>query len=325
MIYSVAILLTCMSAKDALFDHTANFDTAYEDINTLVRSKQQLQITSATHILTASRTVEHFKQCADCFPSKSDRTFWKLKHHCIWMLIYWFSDTSEAFLELFKAIGVHSPDFHPISEGCLMLSSLLKKDAELPQKFLSLMGLELGWALDNLDSLIVAIDEDDIVLLQTATENIEKKVLIQGWEMLWAHAQYHAKFYAMDILLSAPGVSLNFLFLSVLKLVSCHKWHELQKLWIFLRPRIERISNTNDCLPDFGETNASILQNCGETIYQGSLQDVEIFLDVMERFRVSFDLSTWKLETQLAMLPALASRKLSIVKLLSEACAVSFS
>lgn len=329
-IYSVAILLTCIGAKDALFDHKANFDTAYEDVDTLIRSKQQLQITSATHIsssfqLAASRTVEHFKQCADCFSSKSDRIFWKQNHHCIWMLIYWFSDTSEAFLELFKAVGIHSPDFHPISEGCLMLSSLLKKDKELPQKFLSLMGFELGWAPGNLDSLIIATDEDDLVLLRTAIENIEKKVVIQGWNKLWAHAQYHAKFNAMDILLSAPGVSLNFLFLSVLKLASYHKWQELQILWGFLRSRIERVRHTDDCLPDFGKINVLILQNCGATIYKGSLQDLEIFLDIIERFRISFDSFKWTLETQLAILPALASRKLSVLRHLSEASAISFS
>lgn len=299
-------------------------------INALLRSKEQLHITSATNISSsfqsmADRIVGYFKQCSDCFQNNSDRIFWKLNHHCIWMLIYWFSDTSEAFLELFKAVGTRSPDFHPISEGCLMLSSLLKKDTELPQKFLSLMGFELGWAPGNLDSLIVATDEDDFVLLQTTIENIEKKVVIQGWNILWTHAQDHAKFHAMDILLSAPGVSVNFVFLSVLKLVSFHKWQELQILWKFLRSRIERISIMDDFPPDVGKTNALILKNCGETIYKGSLQDLEIFLDIIERFRIFFDPFRWTLENQLAILPALVSRKLSVLKYLSEASAVSFS
>lgn len=329
-IYSVAILLTCIGAKDAFFDHTANFDTAYEDINTLLRYKQQLQITSATNISSsfqsmADRIVECFKQCSDCFQNKSDRIFWKLNHHCIWMLIYWFSDTSEAFLELFKAAGIHSSDFHPISEGCLMLSSLLKKDSELPQKFLSLVGFELGWTPRNLDCLIVATDEDDLVLLQTAIENIEKKVVIQGWNKVWAHAQYHAKFHAMDILLSAPGVSLNFLFLSILKLASYHKWQELQILWSFLRSRIQHVSDTDKCLLNFGKTSVLILQNYGAAIYKGSLQDLEIFLDIIKQFRISLDYYKWPLEIQLAILPALASRKLSVLRHLSEASVVSFS
>lgn len=58
--------------------------------------------------------------------------FWNLEHHCIWMLIYWLSDTFKVFSELFGAIGIHSSDLHPVSQGCLILSSLLKKDIEFP-------------------------------------------------------------------------------------------------------------------------------------------------------------------------------------------------
>lgn len=65
MIYSVAILHNCDEIIYALLSHTANFDATYEDINTLNRSKQQLQIPSATHISssfqsTANRAAEYF-------------------------------------------------------------------------------------------------------------------------------------------------------------------------------------------------------------------------------------------------------------------------
>lgn len=37
------------------------------------------------------------------------------------------------------------------------------------------MSPKLGWAPENLDSLVVAIEEDDIVLLQTAIKNTERR------------------------------------------------------------------------------------------------------------------------------------------------------
>lgn len=336
MIYSVAILHACIDAKHALFDHTTSFNFQYEKINTLIRSMQQLHITPTTQISSslqtmANRTVEYFKQCPDSFPSKFDRMFWSLEHHCIWMLIYWLSDTFESFSDLFQAIGTHSLYFHPVFQGCLILSSLLKKDIGFIKKFLSLMGLKLGWASDNLNSLIIAIEDDDIVLLQTAINSTEKELLRQGWNMLWAHAQYHTRSDAMNILLSVPGVSPDFLFRSLFGLASCYEWQRLRKAWSFLRSRIESLRDRSHSSPNFSRSrmNLSILQNCNEIIYQGSPQDLETFLDIMKVFRANFEPFSFsnfdKLDTQLAILPALASRKLFILKLLSRTCAVPVS
>lgn len=74
MIYSVAILQSCIGANHACCDHTFNFDMAYEDINTLIRSKQQLQIPSAMHVSSSfhsmvDRAVESYKQRPNFFLS----------------------------------------------------------------------------------------------------------------------------------------------------------------------------------------------------------------------------------------------------------------
>jgi hypothetical protein len=123
--------------KDAIFSFTDNVDAIYEDINALNRSKQQLQITPTTHIsssfqLTTNRTVGNFKRWLDALSSKSDRIFWNLEHHCVWMLIYWLSDTFEAFSELFKAIGTHSSGFHSVNMSCLISCSWFKKRFRIP-------------------------------------------------------------------------------------------------------------------------------------------------------------------------------------------------
>lgn len=89
--------------------------------------------------------------------------------------------------------------------------------------------------------------------------------------------------------------------------------------------RIVHLSYTSDSLPDFLELKLSILQNRGDIIYKGSLQDLEIFLDIVQRSRDYFDVSDSIVKTQLAIFPALASQQLSMLNLLSGTCAVSVS
>lgn len=329
-IYSVGILQTCIGAKDALFDHTVNVDAVYEDIDSLIRSKQQLQIIPTGYIsssfqVAANRIVEYFKKCHDCFPSKSDRIFWKLKHHCIWMWIYWLSDTFEDFSDILKVTRENS--IHSVSQNCLIVSSFLKGDAKFSQKLISLpmdskLCCELSCAFDNLDILEVAIEENDIVLLQILMKNTEEKILIQKWQKLWRVAQIYDKFDAMDILLSSPGMSSDFVYRTFWELVFLYDWRRLQRLWNFLGARVENISSMRHPLPL--EWDTSILLNFVTIIHEGNLQDLEQFSTIIRQSRTTFNDSLWKMDVQLAMLPALASRRLSILKFLSEKRLVQF-
>lgn len=191
------------------------------------------------------------------------------------------------------------------------------------------MGLELDWTTKRLERMIRAIEEDDIILLQTVDGNNEERALYRGWEVLWVYAQYHTKFDTMDILLSARGFRPVFLLRSLLSLISCYEWRELRELWIFLRPHIESLSISEDSLPGIWEdASFPILPSCNKIIYKGSIQDLEIFFDIIQVSRSSFHLSYFGGDERcndLAILPALVSRKLSILKILSETRTVSIA
>lgn len=255
------------------------------------------------------------------------------------MLIYWLSDSFEAFSELFKAFGVRSPTFHPVSQGCLISCSLLKKDTKHLREFLTRIDFELERVSDNLESLVAAIEEDDIVLLQTGIQNTERKVLIQVWKVLWTCAQYHARFNTMKILLLVPGMSLIFLFRSLLRLASCDEWREVQTSWNLWSSYIKRGCKISCSPQDCSEMNQSILKKCAELIYKENIHDLDIFLHIIHEFNFYLDNqyselktnlpklrpSVFRINTQLAILPALASRKLPILKNLLSKHAASAS
>jgi hypothetical protein len=321
MVYSVAILQACISARNAFFFYPKFVrDTAYEDISILNQSKQQLQITPETHLSTsfqspAYRAVKYLDQCFECFPSKYDRLFWKLQHHCIWMLIYWVSDTFEDFSELFGAMGSHSPDFRPISQGCLILSSFLKKDIEFPQKFFLLTGLRLSSNLSGIDNLRAVIVEDDAALLQTMIKNTKRESIMQNWQILWIDAQSQLKFDAMDILLSVPGASPNFVLQSLFAL----KGEKLQMMRTFLQSRLENLSNISKSQLSFAQIDDLTLLVYCEMIYRESNQDPKIHLELIQQFRIAFGVSdptSDEVDTRSATLTALESKKFSILKLI---------
>lgn len=327
LVYSVAILHTCLSAKHALFGHKPEIYTAYEAINTLYQSRQELSImsetpTSSSFQLMANRAVEYFKRCSEYFPNHSDRTFWKLRHHCIWMLIYWLSDTFEAFSELFKAVGIHSPDFHPVSQSCLLLSSLLKKDTEFPHRFFSFIDLKLSWDSIDIDILLIAIEEDDIALLQTVIKNTT--IPRDEWKRLWKHAHHYVRFDAMNILLSVSRLRLDSLCKSLLENTNGEDYRRML-LNLHIIGLYIGTSDPTPCLPGM---NDLILRNCAEIIYEGSEAMLRGFLNLIQRFRLSFDATDSipnSARTQLTILPALASQSLYMLKGLSKACAISVS
>lgn len=317
MIYSAALLRTCVGAGKFLLGRTFKSSTTNEDIDTLTRSRQELQIQPTTHISsiyqkTVDRIVEHIKRCSEGFPTNSDRMFWMQSHHCDWMLIYWLCDSFEAFSELFAVIGIRSPDFHPVTRNCLIETSLLRKDAGLPEKFLSFLGLKPDWALNNIDILLVAIRNDDNVLFKIVLEKIKIKD-ITDWEKAWTLAYTHLKWDIMDLLLQKIEVEPHSFFCDVLFwLVNHHKWDEMQILSDFIQPYKEDTHgifrhNLHDRLLE------SLLQSCTELIYKGSLHATEKFFNILRCIGFSFR----EFSTQLAILPALASRNFSTLKLLS--------
>lgn len=333
MIYSAALLHTCIGARKSLLDRTFQSSTTNEDIETLTRSRQELQIQPTTHTSSilqqiVDRIVEYIKRCSGGFPTDSDRMFWMQVHHCNWILIYWLCDTFEAFSELFEAIGIRSPDFHPVSKNCFIISSLLRDDTEFPRKFLSVMNLKLDWTLKNIDILLVAIRSDNITLLNTAvknTEGVESTDLIKAWRLAYTQLKWDA----MDALLSAPNVDL-FLFLheALLWLVETHRWDKLQTFSDFLRLSVSSLANMDNSKPPiYDRFNRylyhRIAHNCAELIYE-NLHDLELFLDIVRRLGVMY-LTSPRGHIQLAILPALASRKFSPLKLLYEEDDVSSS
>ncbi|KAL6831124.1 hypothetical protein J3E69DRAFT_328647 [Trichoderma sp. SZMC 28015] len=333
MIYSAALLGTCAGAGQSLLDSDFQSTTTNKDIDALARSRQEFQIQPTTHTSSilqqiVDRIVEYIKRCSGGFPTDFDRMFWMQAHHCDWMLIYWLGDTFEAFSELFEAIGIHSPDFHPVSENCLIISSLLRDDTEFPRKFLSVMNSKLDWTLKNIDILLVAIRSDNITLLNTAvkkTEGIESTYLIEAWRLAYTQLKWDA----MDALLSAPNVDL-FLFLheALLWLVETDRRDKLQMFSDFLRLSVSSLANMDDSKPPtYDRFNRylyhRIAHDCAELIYENSY-DLELFLDIVQRLGVMY-LTSPRGHIQLAIVPALASRKFSPLKLLYEEGDVSSS
>lgn len=342
MIYSAALLDTCAGVGKPLLDGNFQSSTSSKDINTLVQSRQEFQIQPTTHTSSifqqiVDRIVEYIRRCSEGFTKDSDRMFWMQAHHCGWMLIYWLCDTFEAFSELFEAIGLRSPDFHPVSGKCLIISSLLQDDTEFPRKFLAYMNLKPDWALNNIDILLVAIRQDSTTLLNTTVRKLAGIKTID-WNKAWKLAYTHFKWDAMDVLLSAPNGNLYFLREALYWLVETHRWDKLQIFSDFLRLRVKNLINMDHLNPILYDPfptypHKRIMYSCAELIYDGSSHDLELFLDTIRPFGVRHSVSgprAWYLATlqkhiQLAILPALASRKLSPLKLLYEKAEISSS
>lgn len=350
MIYSAAVLHVCVGAREALLARTFHSSATKEDIIALTQSRKELQIKPSTHISTVlqqmvDRIVEYIKRCSECYPSNSDRMFWMQEHHCVWMLIYWVCDTFEAFAELFEAIGTRSPNFQPVSQNCLVVSSLLRKDMEFPPKFLSFMDIKTDWVLNTTDIFFVAIRNDDIVLLKTALQKFQRANM-RGWDRLWRVAYTRLNWDAMDVLFSITltdcltdlPFSANLTDLGDLSpscfhetlfwLVENRKWDELQTYAHFIRLRVKPPIKSIDYDRQYPNTDEMIVHSCAEIIHKGNLRGLESFLDIIQGLDILFDVPSSpikELQTQLAILPALASRKLSILKLLSETGVISSS
>ncbi|KAH0533088.1 hypothetical protein TsFJ059_001699 [Trichoderma semiorbis] len=331
IIYSAALLRTCVNAGKSLLDRTFEFSNINADVENLIRSRHELQIQPTTHTSsmfqqTVDRLVKYIKRCSEGFPKTSDRMFWMQRHHCDWMLIYWLCDTFEAFSALFDAIGFRSPDFHPVSKNCLIGCSLIRKDMQFPAKFFSFTDLKLDRTFDTVDIMLLAISIEDTVLLRTEMKK-SKQMHRGSWEALWEHAYTHFKWGAIEILMSGPYVE-DFLQETISWLVEHHHWDELQKFSDLIQFNSTQYIDTNSD-PGLDDSHEWIVDGCAELIYQGrSSQDLELLLDIAQRLGVISDASNsaargWK--TQLAILPALASRKLSLLKLISQACIVSSS
>lgn len=333
MIYSAALLNTCIRTGKMLIGPAFESSTAHEVINVLTRCREELRITPTTNASTsfqliADRAVAYIKQCSGPLTQHSDRMFWLQEHHCIWMLIYWLCDTFEAFSEFFKALGVYSSNFHPVSNNCLLESSLLRGDTEFPPKFISFMKLRPDWTVTNIDIMSIAIREDDAALLQTVMNKTEEKKLIEDWHKAWQVAYTHLKWDVMNLLLPLPGFNLDALCQALLWLSDHHhEWRGIQTTLDSIQSRdtISKSDSTSNLHGSYG----SIIENCAEIIHEGDAHDLEIFLDVVQqRLGISFAAlysDTDQLATQLTVLPALLSRKLSMVKLLSERHVVSMS
>lgn len=335
MIYSAALLHTCAGVGKSLLDSNFQSSTSNNDINTLVRSRQEFQIQPTTHISSIFQhivdcIVKYIKRCSEGFSKNTDRMFWMQRHHCDWMLIYWLCDTFEAFSTLFDAIGFRSPNFHPVSMKCLIGCSLIRKDMEFPTKFLSFMDLKLPSKLDltfgTIDIMSLAISIDDTAMLRTAMQK-SNEMHHDSWRMLWELAHTHLKWDVMKILMSGPYEE-EFLQATFLWLIGHHKWDDLQNFSDFIRSTDELPGYLRSSNPNFWKPYERIARSCAELIYERGLQDLELFLDIVRQLGINSRVllsASVKTGTQLAILPALASQKLSIFKLLYDARLISTS
>ncbi|KAL6805507.1 hypothetical protein J3E68DRAFT_15253 [Trichoderma sp. SZMC 28012] len=320
MIYSAGLLYTCACAGTSLLDSDFHSSTTNKDIDALARSRQEFQIqpttdTSSNFQQIVDRIVEHVKRCSGGFPTASDRMFWMQKHHCIWMLIYWLCDTFEVFLALFEAIGYRSPDFHPVHEHCLIKASLLREDLKFPRKFLSFLNLKPNSVPNDLD-ILFAICNDDIAALKTTISKIESMTRI-NWDIAWELAYTHLKWDSMEVLFSVPNVDLHYLYKALFWFMERHKWDELQVFSEFIRLRAKDIHREHgNSIILLLDMDKRVVHSCAEIIHEGSSHNLEFFLDIVQRLDPRLHVPHPR--TQLTILPALASRNLSILKILFE-------
>ncbi|KAL7915142.1 hypothetical protein GGI35DRAFT_170976 [Trichoderma velutinum] len=186
------------------------------------------------------------------------------------------------------------------------------------------MGLMPDWALNDMD-ILIAIYYEDTAALKIAIKS-NKETLI-NWGETWKFAYTCLKWDAMDALLQAPKANPpNCLYETLFWLVEHHRWDELQAFLDFTR-RLGVYSAKAPYLDTSSlERCQSATYDCIKLIRKGSFHDLEVYLDIVRQLGgcfPTFPFANYE-PAQMAILSAIASGKLPILKLLADRHVISF-